>query len=318
MKAAVVASMCLVLLAGCEAGGPQSLVGTLERDRIELAADQTEILAAIMVEEGQLVEAGQTIAGLDTSRMEARLDEARANRDAAAARLAELVRGPRREAIAEARASLDRAQAEAERAKHHYERIKRLRSEQLVSQSELDDALANRDARRAERGEAAARLESLLEGTTVEELDRARADVRAAEARMATLEHERSRLILRAPAAGWVDALPYEVGERVPAGATVAVLLASRAPFARIYVPETMRAEIVPGQPARVHIDGREEAVAGRVRFVSNSASFTPFYALTERDRGRLAYLTEVRIEDPSASELPAGVPVEVRFAASE
>lgn len=317
MKAAA-ASMCLVLLAGCEGGGPQPLVGTLERDRIELAADQTEIVAAIMVEEGQLVEAGQIIARLDASRMEARLDEARANRDAAAARLAELVRGPRSETIAEARASLDRAQAESERAEHHYQRIKRLRAEKLVSQSELDDALANRDARLAQRTEAAARLESLLEGTTVEELDRARAGVRAAEARMATLAHERSRLMLQAPTAGWVDALPYEVGERVPAGATVAVLLASRAPFARIYVPEPLRADVVPGRAARVHIDGRQEAIAGRVRFVSNSASFTPFYALTERDRGRLAYLAEVRIEDPSASELPAGIPVEVRFPGPE
>lgn len=318
MKAPSIPSLCILLLGACQPDGPQPLVGTLERDRIELAAHRAELVAEITVEEGAFVKEGEVIVRLDSADVDARLDEAHANRDAASARLAELVRGPRRESITEARASLARAVAERERAEHHFQRIKRLRADKLVSESEMDEAVANRDASRARQNEAAARLESLLEGTTVEELDRARAELRAAEARIATLETERSRLTVRAPSTGWVDALPYQIGERAPLGATVAVILAADAPFARVYVPETMRAHITPGHSARVHIDGRPAALKGRVTFISINAAFTPFFALTERDRGRLAYLTKVRIDEPDATDLAVGIPVEVRFTESE
>jgi HlyD family secretion protein len=50
------------------------------------------------------------------------------------------------------------------------------------------------------------------------------------------------------------------------------------------------------------------------VRFVSSQAAFTPYYALTQADRGHLAYLMEVELTDPAARTLPAGLPVAVRL----
>jgi HlyD family secretion protein len=66
--------------------------------------------------------------------------------------------------------------------------------------------------------------------------------------------------------------------------------------------------------PARVRVDGAEEPFAARVRSVSSDAAFTPFHALTERDRGRLVFLAEVDLEGEAARALPSGVPVEVEF----
>lgn len=316
LRAPVLASILapVLLLAACGRAGPQPLLGTLERDRIEVTSDYAEPIIDIPVAEGDRVAAGDVLVRLKSVRQDARVAEGRANRDAASARLAELVRGPRQEAIDEARAALERADAALERADSHYRRIDKLRDDKLVSQSELDEALADRNASRAQRNEAAARLDSLLDGTTSEELDRARADLRAAEAHLEMLEYERSLLTLRAPVDGWVDSLPYQKGERVPAGATVAVTLAAGAPYARIYLPETLRAKVAPGQAALVHIDGRPDPLPARVRFVSGDAAFTPFFALTEKDRGRLAYLTEVEISDPDGLDAAAGMPVEVNL----
>jgi HlyD family secretion protein len=53
--------------------------------------------------------------------------------------------------------------------------------------------------------------------------------------------------------------------------------------------------------------------VEGRVRWVASDPAFTPYFALTERDRGRLTYLAKVDIVDDLA-RLPDGVPVEVVF----
>ena len=64
-----------------------------------------------------------------------------------------------------------------------------------------------------------------------------------------------------------------------------------------------------------VHVDGIAEAIPGKVRYVSAQASFTPYFALTQQDRSRLAYLAEITLEGAQATMLPAGVPVQVRLA---
>jgi HlyD family secretion protein len=92
------------------------------------------------------------------------------------------------------------------------------------------------------------------------------------------------------------------------------VLLADTAPYARIYVPETVRASIVPGMSATVRVDGFPEPVQGRVRTVYSDAVFTPYFALTERDRSRLAYVAEVTLIGEDTGRIPTGLPVEVSF----
>ncbi|MEJ2299842.1 MAG: hypothetical protein P8X94_15375 [Woeseiaceae bacterium] len=46
---------------------------------------------------------------------------------------------------------------------------------------------------------------------------------------------------------------------------------------------------------------------------MSSEAAFTPYYALTERDRGRLSYVAKIDITD-AGERLPDGVPVEVEL----
>ena len=91
-------------------------------------------------------------------------------------------------------------------------------------------------------------------------------------------------------------------------------MLADGPPYARVHVPEPIRARVHPGLGARVMVDGVKGGFSGRVRTVSHDAAFTPFYALTDKDRGRLAYLAEVDLLDSAARQLPTGVPVQVTF----
>ena len=63
-------------------------------------------------------------------------------------------------------------------------------------------------------------------------------------------------------------------------------------------------------------MDGEAHRFGGTVRYVSAEASFTPYYALTQKDRSRLSYLAEVTLDDPRAADLPTGVPVQVYLAA--
>lgn len=311
-----VAVLCLLIVAcdGNDAALP--LVGTLERDRIEVVAEARESIAALEVSEGDTVRAGDVLARQEDTRLRARLARAQAGVDRARARLDELLRGPRREAIDEARARLEGATTRQATDEREYARVADLVERGLVSRSLLDEALARRDRSRAERREAAAQLAALLEGTTVEELEQARASLAEAEATLADANIALDRLTLRAPRDGLVDALPYKLGDRPAAGATVVVLLAAQAPYARIHVPEPLRARVRPGLAAVVQVDGVSGSFDGEVRSVASDPDFTPYFALTERDRSRLSFAAEVTLTGEPARQLPAGLPVQVDFPA--
>jgi len=305
-----------ILLAGCAPDTDRVLLGTLERDRIELVAESNEPIIGILVREGDRVTKGQTLARLDPSATDARLAQARAAVAQAEGLLAERVTGPRREEILAARARLAGAQARLEAADKEYQRVAELVDRRLLPQNDLDRQRAARDGALAERDAAREELLALERGTRSEVLDQAQAALAAAAAQLAELEISRGRLDLTAPRDGIVDALPYKLGDRPPRGAPVVVMLTDGAPYARVFVPEPVRAGVQPGTEATVRVDGTGRDWKGRVRYVSTDAAFTPYYALNERDRSRLSFLAEVELVEEEAATLPAGMPVEVEIPA--
>jgi HlyD family secretion protein len=303
------------LLAACQRNDPIDVVGTLEWDRVELTADAAEPIVAINVREGEAVVADQTLLQLDARRLQARLDESRAVLAQHEARLAELRRGPRIERIQQARATLAGAEGTLTAALHELNRVRPLVEQQLLTPQDLDNAKSAYDTAHAARDAAQAALEEFEHGSTQEELDQAQASRAASAAAVRGLEVSLEQLTVRAPVPGVVDDLPLELGERPALGAVVAVLLTGEAPHARVYLPEPLRTRVRVDDPASVYVDGISQPFRGRVRRVSADPVFTPYYSLTERDRSRLSYLTEVELLDETARKLPAGIPLRVVFA---
>lgn len=312
-RRAAVAALALAL-AAC-GDGSDALLGTLERDRVELVAEAQETILEVAIREGESVKAGQLLVRLDPSSAAARLEQARGNALAAERRHAELVAGTRREQVNEARAVVAGAAARAQTESREFDRVEKLVADRLLPDSALDRQRALRDGAVADERAARDRLAELVNGTRVEVVEQAAAALAAAEAQVAELALSVERHTVRAPRDGVVDALPYELGERPPRGAPVVVLLAAGAPYARVFIPEPRRAAVGAGTPATVRIDGSDRDWNAEVRFVSSEAAFTPYYALNARDRGRLAFLAEVVLTEDDAQALPTGVPVEVTLA---
>lgn len=307
--------LALAMLAGCGGSGDRDVaLGTLERDRLELPAEANEPIIEVLVHEGAIVAAGQILLKLDPARGTANLASLRAQAGVARHRLTELVRGPRAEEVLEARARFAGAESQLQTESNEYIRQQELLAQQLTSPSAVDRQRAARDRAEATRKETLAALTLLLEGTRIEELDQARESLEQAEAELRHGEIDVGRLVVRAPRPGVIEALPYKLGERPPAGAAVVVMFAEGAPYARVHVPQPFRARVKAGGAAEVHIDGFAEPFAGEVRYISADAAFTPYYALTQKDRSRLSYLAEVTLTEPRAADLPTGVAVEVSF----
>ncbi len=302
----------LLTLSACNNSDDTFMVGTLERDRVEVTVESNEPIIAIHVQDGQILKTGDLILEQDPARLERVLAQQLALRDQSAARLAELVRGPRKETIREARAQLESARSSAKNAATNLTRAKELFARDLSNQSSLDLATTRSDTTIAAEQAAGESLNRLLNGTTVEELDQAIAALKAAEAAINRIQLDIDRLKIYAPVNGMLDKRLYQLGERPQIGATVTVILDSSRTYARIYVPEPLRASVQPGKQLVVRIDGIDKTFTGIVRWVSADASFTPYFALTEHDRSRLSYLAEVDV--PDASSLPSGLPLEVDF----
>jgi HlyD family secretion protein len=302
----------LLLVAGCARERPAEVHGTVERDRLELIAESNERIVDIAVREGDHVQPGAVLVRQEAGAAQPRIDQSRAALLEAQRRLADLEQGPRPREIDEARAALGGAESEFQTAQSEYARVQTLLQRQLLSQSNLDQARAARDSARAARDAARARYELLKQGTRTEQVAAARASVQRAAAALAEVETVASRYTVTAPRAAVVEALPYKLGERPTAGRPVAILLADGVPYARVYVPEPLRTQFTAGTKVEAAVDGQAERVTGTVRYVSAEAAFTPYYALTQKDRSRLSFLAEITLDDPAAQALPAGMPVQV------
>jgi HlyD family secretion protein len=309
--AAALVSSCALLLAACARHDESTLPGTVERDRVELVADANEAIVSLPFAEGAAVRAGDVIVVQDRALSTADLDAARAQLAEAEARAEELSNGPRGTTIRAGVARRDTARVQRDNAVRERDRLLGLVARSLVSKQEADRQSAAADAAESTLREAEADLRELQEGTRTEQVAQARKAADAARATLQGLETTSSRLEVRAPIAGTIDSLPFHLGEKPARGATVAVLLATAAPFARVHVPEPIRARVKIGTPATLRVDGLDRTFKGQVRFVASEAEFTPYYSLTAADRSRLSFLAEVVI-DADHESLPSGVPVDV------
>jgi HlyD family secretion protein len=191
--------------------------------------------------------------------------------------------------VARTEANLAAARTAVFVARQELERAKELRRRTVTSQQQL------------ERAELSA--------------DEARARLREAEA-LVTAAHKRTDdLSLVSPVDGVVDQLPFDEGERVPAGSVLVVLLADGKPWVRVWLPETSYIRVMPGTPAEVRIDGLDDTLHGQVLDVARESEFTPHYALTERDRSHLVYEARVELQD-APSYLRPGMPADVHILA--
>ncbi|GAB3291964.1 HlyD family secretion protein [Parahaliea aestuarii] len=299
-----------LLLGACGQGEPSQALGTLERDRIILRATASEIITDQPQREGQPVRAGQLLVQLDTRNQQAVVARSRAEASRAAARMTELRNGARKEDIAAASAQVSGARATLVDAEANYQRARKLVQQKLAATATLDSALANRDAAEAALSAAREQLLRLTNGTRPEQLEQGAAELEAALAQLALEERHLEELSVTATRDAWLDSLPWNVGERVPAGATLAIMLANNSPFARVYVPEKHRARLRAGTELTVRVDGIDRDFRGRLRWIATEPAFTPYYALNASDRSRLVYLAEFDLID--GSELPTGVPVQV------
>ena len=291
------------------------LYGNLDLRQVALAFNNSERIAALLVEEGDPVRRGQVLARLDTSRLEPRVAQAEAQAAAQRQVVARLHHGSRPEEIAQARANVQSAKADAANARRQYERLKTLfegSAGRAVSQEDFDNAKAALDVAEARLAVNQKALALAVAGPRQEEVAEAEARLRADEAQAALLRQELADAQLVAPVDGVVRTRILEPGEMASPQKPVLSLAITDPKWVRAYVSEPDLGKVHPGMAASVVVDSfPDRHFDGWVGFVSPVAEFTPKTVQTEELRASLVYEVRVFVKDPSDA-LRLGMPASV------
>ncbi len=237
--------------------------GHIEATEIRLAAKVGGRFLEAPLEEGNQVAIGELVARFETVDAEHQLAQARANAEAADARLRLLLAGSRAEDLRRAEDQLAQAQAELDAARRDLKRLSGLAERGSATEKSRDDAATRHEV--AERAVAAARaqLDKLVAGPRRQEIEAARAQRASAEAMVAAVEQQIVDATVSAPTGGVITRRVAEPGEVLPPGATLAVLTDLARPWLTVWIDEPNLSQLTLGQKVEVRVDGRERVLRG-------------------------------------------------------
>jgi HlyD family secretion protein len=300
--------------------GALTLFGNVDLRQVGLAFNNSERIAAVAVQEGARVKKGDVVARLDTLRIAPQVAQAAAQAAAQKQVVTRLRHGSRPEEIAQARANVEMARADAANAKLLYDRLKKLsdRSQgEAVSAQDLDNArsaLAVADAKQVVSERA---LDLAVAGPRQEDVDEAEARLKAFEAQLQFLRQQLADAELVAPVDAVVRTRLMEPGEMASPQKPVVMLAVTNPKWIRAYVSEPNLGKLREGLKATIQVDSfPERQFEGWVGFISPVAEFTPKAIQTEELRTSLVYEVRVFVTDPN-DELRLGMPATVRLAES-
>jgi HlyD family secretion protein len=293
------------------------LYGDVDLRQVDLAFNDSGRIAAVNVQEGDRVKRGEILARLDTSRLGPQVEEAEATAAAQRDVVARMHHGSRPQEIAEARANVESAAADAANDRRQYERLKTLAAKEVASQQTLDNAKAAMDVATAKLNVNQKALDLAVAGPRQEDIAQAEAELRADEAQAAFLRQELADAQLAAPSEAVVRSRLMEPGEIASPQRPVFSLAVIDPKWVRAYVAEADLGKLRMGMPASVVIDSfPDQRFKGWVGFVSPVAEFTPKNVETEELRTSLVYEVRVFVKDPE-DDLHLGSPATVYVAAN-
>ncbi len=311
------------------------LIGTVDANQVIVSPQVDGRIVKLLVDEGTPVKAGQTIAILDPSELQAEDKAAAANIDSLKFKVAETqstmqaMEGSTTSAIANATAKLSSARAQLAEAEATLQRTESdsRRTIALAQQGVASD----QDRVQAESNLAAqqAVVQSLKDQVTAADADlkTAIANRNQAEASQRTVESTRGQLSnavalrqqaavrlgytnILAPVTGTVSVRAAREGEVLKTGSPIVTIVDYGDTWVRVAIPETQSDHVAIGDTLRISLPGGTQT-SGKVFFKSPEADFATQRDVSRRKRDIRTIVLKVRLDNPSGAFVP-GMTAEV------
>lgn len=249
----------------------------------------------VMVEDNQIVKAGDTLLVLDARDLDARVEAAKADLDVALAMTgdkehtgqlvaqlsaSQATAASASAAVASSTAAVGTAEARLRQATADLARMKGLAAKQIVPAQQLDASQAAFDAAKAALDAANAGVEAARrqQAATEAQIGVANAAIKGADARVAaaraaleTAQLQRGWTVITAPMAGIISRRVVEPGGMIQAGQTTMMLVPLEEIWITANVKETHLSRIVVGDSVDFTVDGY-----GAHAFRGNVVSISP------------------------------------------
>lgn len=264
--------------------------GRIEATEVDVASKTPGRVEVVLVNEGDMVEAGQVLARMDVAVLRAVLHGAEAGQ-----RQAE---NERNVAIAIAK----QREAEHALAQKFLARAMPLAKQSAISQQQLDTDVTKEQTAKMVWEAAKAQITS------------AEAAIELAAARIEVAKSDLADAVLKSPCDGRVEYRLVEPGEVIPAGGKLVTLLDITDVYMTFFLPTTAAGKVAIGADARIVLDALPGLpIPARVSFVSPTAQFTPKEVETRTEREKLMFRVKVKI-DPEllkhyAARVKTGLP---------
>jgi HlyD family secretion protein len=247
--------------------------GRLEAKQLYVSTKYPGRIAEVLVNEGDTVEAGQVVARMDTTALQAQLD----------AKEAEI-------AQAEASKNVAVTQIAVKQAGYDYTSKQDTRSQSLVPKGAVSEQEAEIDNAKmlSSKAELAGAKAQAVESEATIEAAKAEAERIRAEIKDATLV---------SPIRARVETRLSEPGEVLPAGGRVYSLNDLSDVYMYVYLPESITGKIQLGSEARIVLDAAPQyPIRTYVSFVSPMAQFTPKTVETAEERHNLTFRVKLQV----------------------
>ncbi|QOG21581.1 HlyD family secretion protein [Bradyrhizobium sp. SEMIA] len=254
---------------------PATIVGIVRATEVRVEPEVSGQLAAIAVEKGAHVKAGDVMARLSAVELTAQADQARAALASAVANRNNVYAGVRREQVESLKAAIAKARARLDYVEAQLTRTSTLARQSFETQQALDQAENDVAAARAGVAEAQANYDAAVAGPTREERAIADTQVQAA----------------ARPADGTVSVIAAEVGENVRAGQPILMVTAAGRQWLSFNVREDHLGRVAMGTTvnvARTGSDAATPAVVTELRPLGVFATWQAERVIGDHDRNTL------------------------------
>lgn len=276
--------------------------GRIEATEVDIATKLGGRVEEILVGEGDFVKAGEPLARMQITSLQAQYDEAVAGKDRAvhnvAASKAQVAL--RQSDHAAALAVVAQREADLDAAQRRLARSETLTREGASSAQELDDDRARVRGAQAALKAAQAQAAAAQAAITAAKAQVTGADsaVVAAQATVQRVAGELDDSTLLAPRDGRVQFRLAQPGEVLGAGGKVLNLVDLADVYMSFFLPETVAGRIALGSEVRIVLDAAPQfVIPAKVSFVSATAQFTPKTVETASERQKLMFRVKAQLD---------------------
>ncbi|WP_423130303.1 HlyD family secretion protein [Gaoshiqia sp. Z1-71] len=254
---------------------PLEIQGEMEATQIRVASKVPGRIDRIAVKKGQQVQKGDFLFAINSPEIEARLQQATAARNAAAAQSLKAKNGAQEEDIQAAYSTYLKAEAAARLHEKTFQRVSNLFEAGVAPEQKKDEAETQMKASRETANAARLVWEKAQKGARYEDKAAAQELVNQAEGAITELESYLKETQISAPASGEISNIISEEGELVGTGFPVITILDLQDNWATLFVREDLLADIRMGSEFKADIPalGKKEVVF-KVNYISPMADF--------------------------------------------